>query len=83
MEIAPFTFNREEWAIPEKMCRNVPVFTSDSGKRVSGGVIRARAGPGLVCESVVSVTRLPPTVSDKSSDLEEKNAEGQMTRSRR
>jgi hypothetical protein len=31
----------------EKLCKIVPVFASDPGKVVSGGVIRGPAGPGF------------------------------------
>jgi hypothetical protein len=46
MENAPFGVNPAERAFPKKVCKTVPVFAGDSGKWVSGGVIRARSGPG-------------------------------------
>jgi hypothetical protein len=47
MENAPFALNRKEWAFSGKMCRNEVVFAGNSGKMVSGEVIRGRCGPGL------------------------------------
>jgi hypothetical protein len=47
MENAPFGVNPAENAILEKVCKSVPFFAGNAGKRGSEEVIRGRSGAGL------------------------------------